>query len=277
MTRLTGKIALVTGAARGQGRSHAIRLAEEGADIIAIDIAAPVETLSYDMATPEQLRETADAIEALDRRVVTHRADVRDLTQLKAAVDAGVAELGGLDIVVANAGVVGFGVAQELDPQHWRTVLDIDLTGVWQTAAVSIDHLKARGGGAIVLTSSMAGLKGMAHLAHYAAAKHGVVGLMRTLAIELAPYSIRVNTVNPGTVDTDMTNNASTYAVFAPDLHPDERTVDRLSDRFQSLHALPVPQIPARDVSNAVLFLASDDARYITGVALPVDAGGLAK
>jgi SDR family mycofactocin-dependent oxidoreductase len=270
-------VALVTGAARGQGRSHAIRLAEEGADIIAIDIAADLPALAYGLGSREQLAETVQAVEALDRRIVSAEADVRDFAAVHEVVDEGIALLGGLDIVVANAGVVSFGTAEELDEEHWRTIIDVNLTGVWHTVKATIPHLRARGGGSIVLTSSMAGLKGMQNLAHYAASKHGVVGLMKTLALELAPDSIRVNTVNPGNVDTDMTNNASTFAVFAPDLPAEERTKEALLGRFQTLHALAVPQIPARDVSNAVLFLASDEARYITGVALPVDAGALVR
>ncbi|MCU1651497.1 MAG: NAD(P)-dependent oxidoreductase, partial [Pseudonocardia sp.] len=204
MARLEGKVAFVTGAARGQGRSHAIRLAEEGADIIAVDIASQIDTVPFPMATPDDLAETVMEVEALDRRIVASQADVRDYAAVKAALDTGVAQLGRLDIVAANAGIVSFGAAEELTEQAWRDVIDVNLTGVWHTVKAAIPHLRAAGGGSIIITSSGAGLKGTPNIAHYVAAKHGLVGLMRTLANELAPDLVRVNTVHPGSVDTDM-------------------------------------------------------------------------
>jgi len=276
MGRVEGKVAFITGAARGQGRSHALRLAEEGADIIAVDICNQVGTVKYPMATSEDLQQTVKDVEALDRRIVAVEADVRDLAALKAAVDQGVAELGRLDIVCGNAGIAGFGPADELTDEEWGDMLDINLTGVWHTAKAAIPHLKAGGnGGSIILTSSTAGLMAIENLAHYVAAKHGVVGLMRALALELAPDMIRVNSVHPTSVNTDMIHNSATYKLFAPDL--DSPTRDQMGERFRTLNALPIDWVEARDISNAVLFLASDEARYITGVTLPVDAGSTTK
>ena len=274
--RLKGKVAFVTGAARGQGRSHAIRLAEEGADIIAIDICAQVDSVPYGMASPEDLTETVKAVEALDRRIIATEADVRDYGAVKTALDAGVAEFGRLDIVSANAGIVSFGASEDVEEQQWRDVIDTNLTGVWHTAKAAIPHIKAGGrGGAIILTSSTAGLKAYPHLSHYTAAKHGVIGLMKTLALELAPDMIRVNTVNPTSVNTPMVLNTATYTLFSGGNA--DATLDELKPTFETMNALPIPWVEAADISNAIVFLASDEARYITGVALPVDAGALIK
>jgi SDR family mycofactocin-dependent oxidoreductase len=271
--RVAGKVAFITGAARGQGRSHAIRLAAEGADIIAVDLAGQVATVPYPMATPQDLAETVREVEALDRRIVATQADVRDYGALKAALDDGVAQLGRLDIVSANAGIFSFGTLEELDDATWQDMIDVNLTGVWHTAKAAIPHLRAAGGGSIILTSSTAGLQALPNTGHYNSAKHGVVGLMRTLALELAPDMIRVNSVHPTAVDTDMIQNSATYALFASDLPEAERTRDALAPRFQGLNVLPIPWVEAVDISNAVLWLASDEARYVTGVTLPVDAG----
>jgi SDR family mycofactocin-dependent oxidoreductase len=276
--RVEGKVAFVTGAARGQGRSHAIRLAEEGADIIAVDLAAQVDSVPYAMSTPDDLAQTVKEVEALDRRIVATQADVRDYGALKAAVDDGVAQLGRLDIVAANAGIFSFGRADVLEEQTWQDMIDVNLTGVWHAAKAAIPHIRAGGnGGSIILTSSTAGLMPFENMAHYTAAKHGVVGLMRTLALELAPDFIRVNSVHPTSVNTDMIQNAATYELFAPDLTPEQRTKDVLGERFQTLNALPIKWVEPRDISNAVLWLASDESRYVTGVTLPIDAGSLIK
>ena len=275
--RVAGKVAFITGAARGQGRSHAIRLAQEGADIIAVDLCAQVSSVPYPMSTPEDLAETVKEIEALDRRIVATQADVRDYGALKAAVDDGVAQLGRLDIVSANAGIFSFGSLEELDDTTWQDMIDVNLTGVWHTAKAAIGHLRAAGGGSIILTSSTAGLQAIEHTGHYTSAKHGVVGLMRTLARELAPDMIRVNSVHPTAVDTDMIQNAATYELFAPDLPEAERTKEVLAPRFGVMNLLPIPWVEAVDISNAVLWLASDESRYVTGVTLPIDAGLLIK
>ncbi|MGQ2913659.1 mycofactocin-coupled SDR family oxidoreductase [Microbacterium kunmingense] len=275
--RVEGKVAFITGAARGQGRSHAIRLAEEGADIIAIDICAAIPENNYPPATEEDLAETVRMVEALDRRIVAEKADVRDFGQLKAVVDKGVAELGRLDIVAANAGIGGtFNRVEDIPDDEWVNMQEINLSGVWRTCKAAVPHIRAGGkGGSMILTSSDAGLFAFANLAHYVAAKHGVVGLMRTLALELAPDMIRVNSVHPTVVDTPMVNNDATFRLFRPDL--ENPTVEDFKQAAGGINALPVPWVDPRDISNAVLWLASDEARYVTGVALPVDAGANVK
>src|SRR5271156_837358 len=216
--RVAGKVALITGAARGQGRSHAIRLAEEGADIIALDIAAPVSSAPYAMATPEDLEETAREVKARGQNVVTREVDVRDSEALTAAVNEGVAQLGRLDIVLANAGILSIGPSFELTEQAWTEMIDINLSGAWRTTKATIPHLISGGnGGSIILTSSIAGLIGQPGLAHYVAAKHGIVGLMKTLALELAPLNIRGNSVHPTNVDSKMIMNEATFRIFLPD------------------------------------------------------------
>ena len=275
--RVAGKVAFITGAARGQGRSHAIRLATEGADIIAVDLCGQVGTVPYPMSTAEDLAETVKEVEALDRRIVATQADVRDFGAVKAALDDGVAQLGRLDIVSANAGIFSFGTLAEMDEATWQDMIDVNLTGVWHAVKAAIPHLRAAGGGSVILTSSTAGLKAIPNTGHYNSAKHGVVGLMRTLAQELAPDMIRVNSVHPTAVDTDMIQNAATYELFASDLPEAERTRDALAPRFGTLNLLPIPWVEAVDISNAVLWLASDESRYVTGVTLPIDAGLLIK
>jgi SDR family mycofactocin-dependent oxidoreductase len=275
MGRVEGKVAFITGAARGQGRSHALRLAQEGADIIAIDIAESLPGMDryYEGATEEDLAETVRQVEALDRRIVARKADVRDYAGLKAALDEGVAELGHVDIVSANAGVFAFGdKTQDVTDEEWQLVTDINQTGVWHTAKAVIPHLIEQDtGGSIIITSSTAGLKGTPNVAAYTASKHAVVGIMRTLALELAPHRVRVNTVHPTGVATDMILNEATFRLFMPDVeHP---TKEEAAPIFETTNALPVPWVEPIDISNAVLFLASDEARYITGNELKVDAG----
>ena len=273
MGKLDGKVAFITGAARGQGRSHAVRLAQEGADIIAVDIAGPVPSIQmYPPATEEDLAETVRQVEKLDRRIVATQADVRDTVALRAAVDDGVAQLGRLDIVLANAGVFELAPALELSDDAWREMIDINLTGVWNTCKVTLPHLVEGGrGGSIVITSSTAGLKGTPNTIHYTAAKHGVIGVMRTLANEFGKQAIRVNTVHPTGVDTVMIQNLKTWGLFTPD--DPEPSREKFTELFETLHPLPVSYVDPVDISNAILFLVSDEARYITGVTLPVDAG----
>lgn len=272
--RVEGKVALITGAARGQGRSHALRLAGEGADIIAVDACRPVGTIAYDLATTDDLQQTVDEVNRLGRNVASYEADVRDAAGLRQAVDDGVAQMGRLDIVCANAGILSDGLTHELSEQTWQDMIDINLTGVWKTCRVAIPHLIAGGrGGSIVLTSSVAGLRSYAGVSHYVSAKHGVVGLMKTMAQELAEHRIRVNTVNPTQVDTAMIQNDSMYRLFCPDVA--EPTRDDFAAASAATILLPIDWVEPSDVSNAVLFLASDEARYITGVALPVDGGAL--
>ena len=272
MGRVEGKVALITGAARGQGRSHAIRLAEEGADIIAIDLCAPIDTLEYKIATADDLAETVEQVKALDRRVIAAEADVRDTAAMRAVVERAVADLGRLDIVVANAGIVTFAPVLELTDEAWQDVIDVNLTGVWRTCVAAAPSMIAAGnGGSIIITSSAAGLTPFRNAAHYVTSKFGVVGLMKCLALELAEHMIRVNSVHPTTVDTPMVINEPTLRMFLPD--SDNPTKEQFGDVMQESHALPVPWVESRDVSNAVLYLASDEARYVTGATLPVDAG----
>ncbi len=274
--RLQDKVAFITGAARGQGRSHAVRLAQEGADIIAVDLCDQVASVPYPMARPEDLAETVAQVEALDRRIVATQADVRDLAALRRAVDEGVAQLGRLDIVSANAGIVSYGTLDEIDEATWEDMIDVNLSGVWRTVRAALPHIRAGGrGGSIILTSSTAGLIAYPGIGHYTAAKHGVVGLMKTLALELAPEMIRVNSVHPTSVNTDMVDNDATRRLFVPDV--ENPTNEQFAAVSQTMQALPIPWVEPVDISNAVLFLASDDARYITGVTLPIDAGVIIK
>jgi SDR family mycofactocin-dependent oxidoreductase len=271
---LDGKVAFVTGAARGQGRSHARRLAEEGADIIAIDACATPEWLSYPLATEADLAQTVKDVEALDRRIVARRADVRDLDGVRAVLDEGVAELGGrLDIVCANAAIIGQPVPTwEIDLAQWRELIDVTLTGVFVTIKAAVPHMIAAGnGGSIALTSSGAALISGAGLGDYKAAKAGVLSLTRTLACELAEHFIRVNAICPTAVDTPMIQNETLYRSFRPDLPNPGR--EDVKAGFQTMNLLPIPWVDPVDVSNAIVWLASDAARYVTGVTLPVDAG----
>ncbi|MQA97641.1 MAG: mycofactocin-coupled SDR family oxidoreductase [Streptosporangiales bacterium] len=267
MGRLEGKVAFITGAARGQGRSHAVRLAEEGADIIAVDLCDQVGTVAYPMATPEDLAETVRLVEALDRRIVADRADVRDIGALRKTLEAGIAELGPVDIVLANAGIAPMSL-EEPTPDHWRDVIDVNLGGVYNTVEAARTGMVERGaGGSIVLTSSTAGNNGIGGDTPgglgYAASKHGVVGLMRSYANILAPHRIRVNTVHPTGVRTPMIVNEVMEAVLAADPTMGQAMAN----------ALPVDMVEPEDISNAIVYLASDEARYVTGVMLPVDAG----
>jgi (+)-trans-carveol dehydrogenase/(-)-trans-carveol dehydrogenase len=279
MNSVAGKVALVTGAARGQGRSHAIELARAGADILALDVAhdLPELGLGYPMGSAEELAQTAKEVEALDRRILTAEIDVRDYVAQAAFVERGVAELGRLDIVAGNAGIgANPAPAHELTEDQWEQMLSINLTGVWKTCKAAVPHMIAAGnGGSIILTSSMAALRVYQGIAAYSAAKHGVIGLMKTLAAELAQYSIRVSSVHPTQVDTPMIMNDETFRIFRPDL--ENPTRDDFMVASQSLHALPVPIADPLDISKALVFLASDDARLITGVTLPIDAGILVK
>jgi SDR family mycofactocin-dependent oxidoreductase len=268
--RLTGKVALITGGARGQGRAHAVRLAEDGADIVLVDLCAPVPTSVAPAATPEDLAQTVKMVESLDRRVIAVQADVRDLSALQAAVASSVAELGRLDIVIANAGIASFAPALEMDETTWQEMIDINLTGVWKTLRAAAPAIVAGGGGgAIVITSSVAGLMAFPALAHYVAAKHGLVGLMKAFAVELAPHRIRVNSVHPTHVDTPMINNPAIYGLFTGGAPEADR--DLAVTAMKGMHALPIPYVEPSDISNAIAWLVSNEARYVTGVALPVD------
>jgi SDR family mycofactocin-dependent oxidoreductase len=275
--RVEGKVAFISGAARGQGRSHAVRPAQEGADIIAVDICKPIDNEVYPAAMPADLAETADLVKGLNRRVIAAEVDVRDYDALKAAVDSGVEQLGGLDVIVANAGIGNGGnKLHKISENIWQDMIDVNLSGVWKTVKAGVPHLIAGGrGGSIVLTGSVGGMKALAHTGQYTAAKHGLVGLMRAFAVELGRYMNRVNAVHPTQVNTPMTMNEVTFRLFRPDLT--DPGPDDFAPFSQMMHTLPVPWVEPVDISNAVLFFASDESRYVTGVQLPVDAGSLLK
>ncbi|AMM19033.1 3-ketoacyl-ACP reductase [Frondihabitans sp. PAMC 28766] len=273
MGQLDGKVAFITGAARGQGRSHAITLAREGADIIAVDVCKQVETVPYPGATSEDLQETVRQVEALDRRIVASEVDIRDYAGLRNAVDQGVTELGRLDIVVSQAGISTPAPTLEMDEETWQTMIDVNLTGQWHTIKAAVPHIIDGGrGGAVVITSSLAALIANANTAHYSAAKAGLVGFMRVLAVELAPQSIRVNTIHPTTVNTDMILNEPTYKLFRPDL--ENPTREDFEVAALTLNKLPIAGVEPIDISNAVLYLVGDSGRYVTGTTHVVDAGG---
>ncbi|MBH0120194.1 mycofactocin-coupled SDR family oxidoreductase [Rhodococcus sp. NPDC003382] len=276
--RVEGKVAFITGAARGQGRSHAVRLAEEGADIIAIDICGPItEGSPIPPSTPEDLAETAALVKNLDRRIVTAQVDVRDYEAVKETLDGAVEQLGRLDIIVANAGIGNGGeTLHETSESDWDDMIGVNLSGVWKAVKAGVPHLISGGrGGSIVLTSSVGGLKAYPHTGHYIAAKHGVVGLMRTFAVELGQHSIRVNSVHPTNVSTPMFMNEGTMKMFRPDLeNPGPEDMEVVA---KLMHVLPVGWVDPVDISNAVLFLASDESRYVTGLPLTVDAGSMLK
>jgi SDR family mycofactocin-dependent oxidoreductase len=277
MTSLHGKVALITGAARGQGRSHALALAAAGADIVAVDSCAPMPTTAYPMPTIEDLEQTGKAVEELDCRVITRQVDIRDQAGLDSVVAEALADFGGIDIVCANASIVSTARSWEFTDEEWQQTLDVDLTGTWRTVKTVIPSMIERGrGGSIIMTASVGGTEGMTNLGAYVAAKHGVMGLMKTMANELGPHRIRVNAVQPGVVRTPIVEqNPAILGLFRPDL-PHPRLQDA-EEGFRSINALPVAWLEPEDVSAAVLFLASDAARYVTGITIPVDAGCINK
>ncbi|WP_171503903.1 mycofactocin-coupled SDR family oxidoreductase [Mycolicibacterium fortuitum] len=262
MGRVSGKRVLITGAARGMGRSHAVRLAEEGADVILVDICESLPAVEYPLATRADLDETARLVTDLGRQALTYVVDVRDGEALSAAVSEGVEKLGGLDASVANAGVLTAGTWDTITAEQWRTVVDVNLIGTWNTCAAALPHLVERGG-SLINVSSVAGIKGSPLHTPYTASKHGVVGLSRALANELAAVNVRVNTVHPTGVATGL-RPESLHALI-------HETRQDLGPIFQN--ALPIQMTDALDISNAVLFLISDEARHVTGLEFKVDAG----
>lgn len=267
MGRLDGKVAFVTGAARGQGRAHSVRLASEGADIIAVDICSGFATVPLKASTPEDLEQTVGLVQKEGRRIVASQTDVRDLPGLQAAFDAGLDQLGRIDVVVANAAILNWAWSWEMTSEQWQEVIDVNLTGVFNTAKVAIPAMIRQGqGGSIIITSSIAGLFGQSFTASYTAAKHGVVGLARCLANELGEHSIRVNTVHPIGVDTEMMKVPGLMEMIGS-------RAETLGPMFMS--ALPVDRLQPEDVADLVAFLASDESKYMTGGQLRIDAGKL--
>jgi SDR family mycofactocin-dependent oxidoreductase len=270
--RVAGRVAFVTGAARGIGRACAVRLAEEGADVALVDVARPVESVLYEAARPDQLDATAAEVRAHGRRAVTFVADVRDGVAMRDAAGETVRQLGRIDILVAAAGIDSWGNAWELTDAQWDTMLDVDLKGVWQAAKAVAPHMIERRSGAMVFIGSALSHRANRQFAHYTAAKHGVLGLTRAFGLELAPYTVRVNEVDPTAVPTDMITSQVYKDGSMGRLGV---TDEEMRERYLQWNALPYPWVEPIDVANAVLFLASDEARYITGVALPVDLGAL--
>ena len=273
MGRLDGKVAFITGAARGQGRSHAVRMAEEGCDLILTDVCKDVETVDYPGASVDDLQETVRLVQAVGRRVVSAEADVRDLAGLETAVTEGVGELGRLDIVVANAGIASFAPTLDMSEEMWCSMIDINLSGQWRTIKAAVPKIVDGGrGGSVIIISSLAAMLAWENTAHYAAAKTGLIGLMKVLAKELGPLGIRVNTIHPTSVATPMVLNDATYRLFRPDLPNPTR--DDYEAAAGSINAMPVTMIDPIDISHAVVYLASDEGRYVTGSTHMVTAGG---
>jgi SDR family mycofactocin-dependent oxidoreductase len=279
MAGLEGKVAFVTGAARGMGRNHAVRLAERGVDLIALDVNRSIGSVPYPGSTPEDLAETVALVEGLGRRIVAREADVRDVAAVRAIVDEGVAELGRLDIVIPNAGIASVAAAGDMTPEAWDDMIGINLTGAWNAFSAALPHVRAAGrGGSVVFIGSTAAHRPVPNLTHYVAAKHGVIGMTKTLALELGPENIRVNAVSPTNVDTPMVQNEFIMKLFMPDLeHPSRADAELPDSPYRQANVIPIPWIDADDVTNVLLFLVSDEARYITGIAIPVDAGFLIK
>ncbi|MBS1676369.1 MAG: mycofactocin-coupled SDR family oxidoreductase [Actinobacteria bacterium] len=266
MGKLDGKVAYITGAGRGQGRAHALRLAEEGADIIATDICADITSIDYGLATKDDLDETGARVRELDRRVYLAVADVRDREGVTAAANRGAAELGGIDIVCANAGICTMKPWDETTDEIWNDQIDTILTGTWNTLKATVPHLLERGSGSIIITASVAGARGNPYLAAYGAAKHGVIGLAKTMANELGMHNIRVNCISPNGVNTGLLEGLGGFEeLMAKGPH------------FAPLftNALPIEMAEARDISEGVLFLASDEGRFMTGHNLLMDMGNM--
>lgn len=273
MGQLDGKVALVTGAARGQGRAHAITLAGQGADVVIVDIGHDIEGLPYSLGTMDELAQTAKEVEALGQRAIVRQADVRSQAGLDAAVAAGISELGHIDIAIANAAVIDFGTIWELTEQQWQTIIDTNLGGVWRTAKAVIPNMIDHGGGNIVMIASTNGLEVAASHGHYAAAKHGVIGLMRTVALEGAPHGIRCNAICPGFVRSGMTTFQDQLDKYAG--HPGG-TEEHLVHAGHSYHPTrDLSYLEPQHIADAALWLVSLGSAAVTGVALPVEAGHL--
>ncbi|WP_029429836.1 mycofactocin-coupled SDR family oxidoreductase [Blastococcus sp. URHD0036] len=273
MGLLEGKTVLITGGARGQGRAHALASAREGADVVIVDIADQIGTVPYAMAREADLAETVRQVEALDRRALSLVADVRSQAQMDQAVASGIAEFGHIDALIANAGIWTQGQFWELTDEQWQDMLDVNLTGVWRSAKAVAPHMIERQAGSIVLISSVNGLEGGPTFAHYTAAKHGVVGLMRTIALELAPHGIRCNTIHPGAIRTPMTDHQGAWDMFAG--HPGGTEADMIEGGYHYGALKGTTFLPPEVIANAALYLNSDLAAAVTGVTLPVDAGHL--
>jgi (+)-trans-carveol dehydrogenase len=275
MGRLEGKVALISGGARGQGRSHAIAMASEGADIIVFDVCRQLPTVEIPMATPEDLAETVALVAATGRRVVAEQADVRDTEALARVVDAGMSEFGRIDIVVANAGIDTIASTASMPDDVWEEMIGVNLTGVFKTIRAALPTMiEQNTGGAIIITSSCAGLRPYPNHIHYCTSKYGVIGIAQCMALELAHYRIRCNVVAPAAVRTDLVINPVLFRLFAGN---SDATEEDVTPMFQSLNLIDEPWVDPKDISNAVVWLASDEARWVTGITLPIDLGFLIK
>jgi SDR family mycofactocin-dependent oxidoreductase len=272
MGKFDGQVVMITGAARGQGRSHAVAFAKEGADLVLFDALEQIDTVPYPLATGEDMIKTVRLVEELDHRCLSIKGDVRESQAINDAVSATLAEFGRLDVMVANAGIyAGGGPFHKFSDQQWQDVLDIDLTGVFKAFRAAIGPMREQKHGRLLATSSMAARTGLMNLAHYCAAKWGILGLVKTVAQEVAEDGITVNAVLPGNVETELFRNEYTYKMFRPDLaHP---TAEDVGEMFKALHAIPIAALDPVEISRAMIFLASDEASYITGEALHVAAG----
>lgn len=274
MGKLDGKSVFITGAARGQGRAHALAMAVEGADIFGIDVCAEIDTIPYALGTEAELNQTQELVRQLGRRCETRIVDVRDAPAVDAAVAAMIDVFGSIDICVANAAVCAFGKMWELSDEMWSSVVDTNLSGVFKTLRAVTPHMLAQGHGRIVAISSGAGRTGVPNLSHYVASKWGVIGLVKSLALELAEHQITVNAICPATVDTPMVHNEAFYGLFAPEVQNPTR--EQVKDRYASMNPMHIPWVDTADISHALLYLVSDEARYVNGTALEVSAGGAA-
>ncbi|KAA0109019.1 NAD(P)-dependent oxidoreductase [Mycolicibacterium sp. P9-22] len=277
MARMNGKVAFITGAARGQGRSHCLTLAREGAKIIGLDVCRSADEVAYPLATDEDLAETGRLLDEIGAPWLLMQGDVRDISAVQAVVDAGLEKFGQIDVVVANAGVWTWGETRSLPVSDWQFTIDLNLTGAFNTVRAVLPSMIDRGaGGSIMFTGSELAFRGAAQAVAYSASKAGLIGMMRALARELAPQSIRVNSIHPSTVNTDMVTNQATYDLFAPH-KAGTADIDDLMEAARAMHILPLPILEAQDISNAVLYLASDESRAVTSISLPVDAGSTQK
>ena len=270
--RIADRVAVMTGAARGIGRACALRMAEEGADVAALDIGSAMPTVPYQPSSTQQLEETASAVRAIGRRCLPLVADVRDGAAMRQAVASAISELGSVDVLIAAAGIDSWGSAWELTDDQWDAMLAVNLTGVWQSAKAVSPHMISQRSGSMVFIGSVLSHRAGRQFAHYTAAKHGVLGLVRAFALELASYNVRVNSVDPTVVLTDMVTSQEYMDNLVG--HPGA-TEEEVRRQYLEWNVLPTPWIEPRDVANAALFLASDEARFITGLGLPLDAGAM--
>ncbi|HEX4864771.1 MAG TPA: mycofactocin-coupled SDR family oxidoreductase [Acidimicrobiales bacterium] len=272
MQRLEGKTALITGAARGQGRAHAVRMAEEGANLVVVDICKEGDPIAYQLATSADLAETADQVLAAGGKVLSREGDVRDEDAMTDIVVEAVGQFGGIDIVCSNAGIVGYNSLWQLSREEWDAVIGTNLTGHWCVLKAVLPQMIERGrGGSVIMTGSAVATKAMTQSVHYVASKHGLLGLVKAAALELAPHRIRVNMVNPGGVATAMVDNPATRRRFRPDL--DDPTLEDMAQVASTLNPMGVAFLEPRDVTEAIMYFASDESRFVTGAALAVDLG----